>query len=205
MKPLNEPVFIESLLQNWLVSSCGINRVFTFLPQCTELQNSPVMSPSSSPVSQRRKALADHTGIQHLSLPPVPPRLDLIQKGVIRSPAASPTGSPKVCVSVYQRLYCFLMLEPYACFTQTTSYYTHFVQMDKTAVALPNKNIVLKRVHLFTLDNLLTSDCAIILNLVRLQQHLHAIFFLYDDNELKNWLVFVQHLVFLLATITKSV
>ncbi|KAI4884947.1 hypothetical protein NFI96_002262 [Prochilodus magdalenae] len=63
--------------------------------KCTELQNSPVMSPSSSPVSQRRKAAADHTGIQHLSLPPVPPRLDLIQKGVIRSPAASPTGSPK--------------------------------------------------------------------------------------------------------------
>uniref|UniRef100_A0AAR2JIA7 E3 ubiquitin-protein ligase CBL n=1 Tax=Pygocentrus nattereri TaxID=42514 RepID=A0AAR2JIA7_PYGNA len=63
--------------------------------KCTELQNSPVMSPSSSPVSQRRKATADHTGIQHLSLPPVPPRLDLIQKGVIRSPAASPTGSPK--------------------------------------------------------------------------------------------------------------
>ncbi|XP_072514349.1 E3 ubiquitin-protein ligase CBL-B [Salminus brasiliensis] len=60
-----------------------------------ELQNSPVMSPTSSPVSQRRKAVGDHAGIQHLSLPPVPPRLDLIQKGVIRSPAASPTGSPK--------------------------------------------------------------------------------------------------------------
>lgn len=66
--------------------------------QCTELQNSPIMSPSSSPVSQRRKPMADHAGVQHLGLPPVPPRLDLIQKGVIRSPAASPTGSPKVCV-----------------------------------------------------------------------------------------------------------
>ncbi|KAK1800421.1 hypothetical protein P4O66_005662, partial [Electrophorus voltai] len=62
---------------------------------CADLQNSPVMSPNSSPVSQRRKPAPDHAGLQHLSLPPVPPRLDLIHKGVIRSPAASPTGSPK--------------------------------------------------------------------------------------------------------------
>ncbi|XP_066506606.1 E3 ubiquitin-protein ligase CBL-B [Hoplias malabaricus] len=75
----------DSLVMNGLAS----------IRKSTELQNSPVMSPSSSPVSQRRKAAADHAGIQHLSLPPVPPRLDLIQKGVIRSPAASPTGSPK--------------------------------------------------------------------------------------------------------------
>uniref|UniRef100_A0A8C7YIZ3 E3 ubiquitin-protein ligase CBL n=1 Tax=Oryzias sinensis TaxID=183150 RepID=A0A8C7YIZ3_9TELE len=32
---------------------------------------------------------------QHLSLPPVPPRRELIQKGVLRSPSASPIGSPK--------------------------------------------------------------------------------------------------------------
>uniref|UniRef100_A0A4W4F2B8 E3 ubiquitin-protein ligase CBL n=1 Tax=Electrophorus electricus TaxID=8005 RepID=A0A4W4F2B8_ELEEL len=63
--------------------------------KCADLQNSPVMSPNSSPVSQRRKPAPDHAGLQHLSLPPVPPRLDLIHKGVIRSPAASPTGSPK--------------------------------------------------------------------------------------------------------------
>uniref|UniRef100_A0A8C9VTC0 E3 ubiquitin-protein ligase CBL n=1 Tax=Scleropages formosus TaxID=113540 RepID=A0A8C9VTC0_SCLFO len=58
-------------------------------------QNSPVMSPNSSPLAQRRKPLQDPANIQHLSLPPVPPRLDLIQKGAIRSPSASPTGSPK--------------------------------------------------------------------------------------------------------------
>uniref|UniRef100_A0A8B9GU21 E3 ubiquitin-protein ligase CBL n=1 Tax=Astyanax mexicanus TaxID=7994 RepID=A0A8B9GU21_ASTMX len=75
----------DSLVMNGLAS----------IRKCTELQNSPVMSPSSSPVSQRRKAMAEHASNQHLTLPPVPPRLDLIQKGVIRSPAASPTGSPK--------------------------------------------------------------------------------------------------------------
>ncbi|XP_031428511.1 E3 ubiquitin-protein ligase CBL-B isoform X2 [Clupea harengus] len=63
--------------------------------KCTDRQNSPIMSPNSSPVAQRRKGLPDPSGIQHLSLPPVPPRLDLIQKGIIRSPSASPTGSPK--------------------------------------------------------------------------------------------------------------
>ncbi|KAG7322362.1 hypothetical protein KOW79_013708 [Hemibagrus wyckioides] len=75
----------DSLVMNGLTS----------IRKCTELQNSPIISPSSSPVSQRRKPMADHAGVQHLGLPPVPPRLDLIQKGVIRSPAASPTGSPK--------------------------------------------------------------------------------------------------------------
>ncbi|XP_048872305.1 E3 ubiquitin-protein ligase CBL-B isoform X2 [Brienomyrus brachyistius] len=63
--------------------------------KCTDRQNSPVMSPSSSPVTHRRKPLQDPASMQHLSLPPVPPRLDLIQKGAIRSPSASPTGSPK--------------------------------------------------------------------------------------------------------------
>ncbi len=48
------------------------------------------MSPNSSPVCERRKTAADHMG-PHLNIPPVPPRLDLI-----RSPAPSPTGSPKV-------------------------------------------------------------------------------------------------------------
>uniref|UniRef100_A0A8C7PG50 E3 ubiquitin-protein ligase CBL n=1 Tax=Oncorhynchus mykiss TaxID=8022 RepID=A0A8C7PG50_ONCMY len=64
--------------------------------KCAEQQNSPVMSPNSSPVAQRRKAHGEALSIQHLSLPPVPPRLDLIQKGVIRSPSASPSSSPKV-------------------------------------------------------------------------------------------------------------
>uniref|UniRef100_A0A3B3RBY9 E3 ubiquitin-protein ligase CBL n=1 Tax=Paramormyrops kingsleyae TaxID=1676925 RepID=A0A3B3RBY9_9TELE len=63
--------------------------------KCTDRQNSPVMSPSSSPGTHRRKPLQDPASMQHLSLPPVPPRLDLIQKGAIRSPSASPTGSPK--------------------------------------------------------------------------------------------------------------
>uniref|UniRef100_A0A8C7JB08 E3 ubiquitin-protein ligase CBL n=1 Tax=Oncorhynchus kisutch TaxID=8019 RepID=A0A8C7JB08_ONCKI len=63
--------------------------------KCAEQQNSPVMSPNSSPVAQRRKAHGEALSIQHLSLPPVPPRLDLIQKGVIRSPSASPSSSPK--------------------------------------------------------------------------------------------------------------
>ncbi|XP_041947423.1 E3 ubiquitin-protein ligase CBL-B isoform X1 [Alosa alosa] len=76
----------ETLVMNGLAS----------IRKCTERQNSPIMSPNSSPVAQRRKPLPDPSGgIQHLSLPPVPPRLDLIQKGIIRSPSASPTGSPK--------------------------------------------------------------------------------------------------------------
>uniref|UniRef100_A0A673N0F2 E3 ubiquitin-protein ligase CBL n=1 Tax=Sinocyclocheilus rhinocerous TaxID=307959 RepID=A0A673N0F2_9TELE len=54
-----------------------------------KIQNSPIMSPNSSPVCERRKTAADHMG-PHLNIPPVPPRLDLI-----RSPAPSPTGSPK--------------------------------------------------------------------------------------------------------------
>uniref|UniRef100_A0A667WU14 E3 ubiquitin-protein ligase CBL n=1 Tax=Myripristis murdjan TaxID=586833 RepID=A0A667WU14_9TELE len=74
-----------------------MNGLANIRKHCAERQNSPMVSPSSSPVSQRRKA---HGGdpslcVQHLSLPPVPPRLDLIQKGAIRSPSASPTGSPK--------------------------------------------------------------------------------------------------------------
>ena len=66
-----------------------------------------MVSPTSSPLSQRRKAHAAASGggcsdvglygVQHLGLPPVPPRLDLIQKGAGRSPSASPTASPKVC------------------------------------------------------------------------------------------------------------
>ncbi|XP_077098546.1 E3 ubiquitin-protein ligase CBL-B [Siphateles boraxobius] len=54
-----------------------------------DIQNSPIMSPNSSPVCERRKTAADHMG-PHLNIPPVPPRLDLI-----RSPAPSPTCSPK--------------------------------------------------------------------------------------------------------------
>lgn len=63
--------------------------------KCTERQNSPVTSPGSSPLAQRRKPHSDPLQIPHLSLPPVPPRLDLIQKGIVRSPCDSPTGSPK--------------------------------------------------------------------------------------------------------------
>ncbi|XP_035290346.1 E3 ubiquitin-protein ligase CBL-B isoform X1 [Anguilla anguilla] len=73
----------DSLVMNGLAS----------IRKCADRQNSPVMSPNSSPVAQRRKPLPETSGIQHLSLPPVPPRLDLIQKA--RSPSASPTGSPK--------------------------------------------------------------------------------------------------------------
>lgn len=65
---------------------------------CAERQNSPMVSPSSSPVSQHRKAHGGELGhcVQHLGLPPVPPRLDLIQKSAMRSPSPSPTCSPKV-------------------------------------------------------------------------------------------------------------
>nr|XP_021390570.1 E3 ubiquitin-protein ligase CBL-B isoform X2 [Lonchura striata domestica] len=75
----------ESLMMNRLAS----------VRKCNDRQNSPVTSPGSSPLAQRRKPLPDPLQIPHLSLPPVPPRLDLIQKGVARSPCASPTGSPK--------------------------------------------------------------------------------------------------------------
>ncbi|KAF6719218.1 E3 ubiquitin-protein ligase CBL-B [Oryzias melastigma] len=64
---------------------------------CSERQNSPMVSPSSSPGSQHRKMLGGEPihSSQHLSLPPVPPRRELIQKGALRSPSASPIGSPK--------------------------------------------------------------------------------------------------------------
>ncbi|XP_036059531.1 E3 ubiquitin-protein ligase CBL-B isoform X1 [Onychomys torridus] len=75
----------ESLMMNRLAS----------VRKCTERQNSPVTSPGSSPLAQRRKPQPDPLQIPHLSLPPVPPRLDLIQKGIVRSPCGSPTGSPK--------------------------------------------------------------------------------------------------------------
>ncbi|XP_053774306.1 E3 ubiquitin-protein ligase CBL-B isoform X4 [Desmodus rotundus] len=75
----------ESLMMNRLAN----------VRKCTDRQNSPVTSPGSSPLAQRRKPQADPLQIPHLSLPPVPPRLDLIQKGVVRSPCGSPTGSPK--------------------------------------------------------------------------------------------------------------
>ncbi|XP_062982926.1 E3 ubiquitin-protein ligase CBL-B isoform X1 [Elgaria multicarinata webbii] len=75
----------ESLMMNRLAS----------VRKCNERQNSPVTSPGSSPLAQRRKPLPDPLQGSHLSLPPVPPRLDLIQKGVARSPCASPTSSPK--------------------------------------------------------------------------------------------------------------
>ncbi|XP_030060030.1 E3 ubiquitin-protein ligase CBL-B isoform X2 [Microcaecilia unicolor] len=75
----------ESLMMNRLAS----------VRKCNDRQNSPVTSPGSSPITQRRKPPLDPLQMPHLSLPPVPPRLDLIQKGVARSPCASPTGSPK--------------------------------------------------------------------------------------------------------------
>nr|XP_006628118.1 PREDICTED: E3 ubiquitin-protein ligase CBL-B isoform X1 [Lepisosteus oculatus] len=75
----------DSLVMNRLAS----------VRKCADRQFSPVSSPNSSPVAQRKKPLPDPASIQHLSLPPVPPRLDLIQKAVIRSPCGSPTGSPK--------------------------------------------------------------------------------------------------------------
>ncbi|KAI7792957.1 putative E3 ubiquitin-protein ligase CBL-B [Triplophysa rosa] len=63
--------------------------VIDHIKKSMEIQNSPIMSPTSSPICERRKTTADHMG-SHLNIPPVPPRLDLI-----RSPAPSPTGSPK--------------------------------------------------------------------------------------------------------------
>ncbi|TKS83853.1 E3 ubiquitin-protein ligase CBL-B [Collichthys lucidus] len=74
-----------------------MNGLANIRKHCAERQNSPMVSPSSSPVSQHRKAHGGDSGhcVQHLGLPPVPPRLDLIQKGAIRSPSASPTVSPK--------------------------------------------------------------------------------------------------------------
>ncbi|KAG7274398.1 hypothetical protein CRUP_027028 [Coryphaenoides rupestris] len=97
-----------------------MNGLANIRKHCAERQNSPMVSPSSSPLSQRRKAHAAAAaaaaaatagaasggggggcsdaglyGVQHLGLPPVPPRLDLIQKGAGRSPSASPTASPK--------------------------------------------------------------------------------------------------------------
>ncbi|XP_062262307.1 E3 ubiquitin-protein ligase CBL-B-B isoform X2 [Platichthys flesus] len=74
-----------------------MNGLANIRKHCAERQNSPMVSPSSSPVSQHRKTHIGDPGycVQHLGLPPVPPRLDLIQKGAIRSPSASPTASPK--------------------------------------------------------------------------------------------------------------
>ncbi|KAI3373484.1 hypothetical protein L3Q82_021955 [Scortum barcoo] len=74
-----------------------MNGLANIRKHCAERQNSPMVSPNSSPVSQHRKTQGGDSShcIQHLGLPPVPPRLDLIQKGAIRSPSASPTGSPK--------------------------------------------------------------------------------------------------------------
>uniref|UniRef100_A0A8C2VJD7 E3 ubiquitin-protein ligase CBL n=1 Tax=Chinchilla lanigera TaxID=34839 RepID=A0A8C2VJD7_CHILA len=75
----------ESLMMNRLAN----------VRKCADRQNSPVTSPGSSPLAQRRKPQQDPLQTPHLSLPPVPPRLDLIQKGIVRSPCGSPTGSPK--------------------------------------------------------------------------------------------------------------
>ncbi|XP_036391956.1 E3 ubiquitin-protein ligase CBL-B-like isoform X2 [Megalops cyprinoides] len=71
--------------------------------KCTDRQSSPGMSPTSSPVSQRKRPPLEPTNAQHLTLPPVPPRLDLIQKGVARSPSASPGSSPKSSPGVTRR------------------------------------------------------------------------------------------------------
>ncbi|KAM8976043.1 E3 ubiquitin-protein ligase CBL-B isoform 2-T2 [Pelodytes ibericus] len=75
----------ECLMMNRLASVRKIN----------DRQNSPVTSPGSSPLIQRKKTPPDPLQIPHLNLPPVPPRWDIINKGVGRSPCASPTGSPK--------------------------------------------------------------------------------------------------------------
>eukprot|EP00066_Takifugu_rubripes_P028163 XP_011617429.1 PREDICTED: E3 ubiquitin-protein ligase CBL-B isoform X4 [Takifugu rubripes] len=74
-----------------------MNGLANMRKHCVERQNSPMVSPSSSPVSQHRKAHGGELGhcVQHLGLPPVPPRLDLIQKSAMRSPSPSPTCSPK--------------------------------------------------------------------------------------------------------------
>ncbi|XP_042073686.1 E3 ubiquitin-protein ligase CBL-B-like [Haplochromis burtoni] len=74
-----------------------MNGLANIRKQCGEHQKSPMVSPSSSPVSQHRKAHGGNSSqcVQHLSLPPVPPRRDLINKGAIRSPSASPICSPK--------------------------------------------------------------------------------------------------------------
>ncbi|XP_044141225.1 E3 ubiquitin-protein ligase CBL-B isoform X4 [Bufo gargarizans] len=74
---------------------CLIMNRLACVRKMNERQNSPVTSPGSSPISQRKKTPPDPLQIPHLNLPPVPPRLDLIHKGVARSPCASPTGSPK--------------------------------------------------------------------------------------------------------------
>ncbi|KAM4795688.1 E3 ubiquitin-protein ligase CBL-B isoform 2-T2 [Rhinophrynus dorsalis] len=83
----------ECLVMNRLASVRKIN----------ERQNSPVTSPGSSPLAQRKKNPCEPLQIPHLNLPPVPPRLDLIQKGVARSPCASPTGSPKSSPGVVRK------------------------------------------------------------------------------------------------------
>ncbi|KAK2091882.1 hypothetical protein P7K49_031166 [Saguinus oedipus] len=88
----------QSLRLNYKAAEFILNcQVMTsaILTKCTDRQNSPVTSPGSSPLAQRRKPQPDPLQIPHLSLPPVPPRLDLIQKGIVRSPCGSPTGSPK--------------------------------------------------------------------------------------------------------------
>ncbi|CAI5644275.1 unnamed protein product [Oreochromis niloticus] len=74
-----------------------MNGLANIRKQCGEHQKSPMVSPSSSPVSQHKKTHGGNSSqcVQHLSLPPVPPRRDLINKGAIRSPSASPTCSPK--------------------------------------------------------------------------------------------------------------
>ncbi|XP_068456812.1 E3 ubiquitin-protein ligase CBL-B-B isoform X2 [Clinocottus analis] len=73
-----------------------MNGLANIRKHCAERQNSPMVSPSSSPVNQHRKVHGgDISHCVHLGLPPVPPRLDLIQKGAIRSPSVSPTVSPK--------------------------------------------------------------------------------------------------------------
>lgn len=94
-------IYLMNLIYSTGVSGRMTRPLCSPTQHCAERQNSPMVSPSSSPVSQHRKAHGGEAShcMQHLSLPPVPPRLDLIQKGAIRSPSASPTGSPKVSVS----------------------------------------------------------------------------------------------------------
>ncbi|CAJ1064521.1 E3 ubiquitin-protein ligase CBL-B-B [Xyrichtys novacula] len=82
-----------------------MNGLANIRKHCAERQNSPMVSPCSSPVSQHRKTYGvdQSHSLQHLSLPPIPPRLDLIQKSATRSPSCSPTGSPRSSPSMSRK------------------------------------------------------------------------------------------------------
>ncbi|KAG5836851.1 hypothetical protein ANANG_G00233070 [Anguilla anguilla] len=74
---------------------CLVMNGLACIRKCTDRQSSPGMSPSSSPVSQRKRSPLDPASIQHLTLPPVPPRLDIIQKSAGRSRPPAPRAPPR--------------------------------------------------------------------------------------------------------------